>query len=258
VLAAIPAIRARGVQLAIVTLAAGLAIQSFVFQNPVWSGGLQGAQVSPPRLLGLHFGPADPTGLGDGNIPNPWFGIFCVLVVVALAALTCGLRSSAWGRRMLAVRANERAAAAVGIRVGQTKIVAFALSAFVAGIAGALSGYRFGSVTPEYFGTFASLSFLAFAYMGGISSVTGAVIGGFLVTNGLMFTALDRWVGLSPDYANLVGGLGLVVTVITNPDGIAGTWRQLAARRRRRARGCAEAPARQPVPSVAGTGMEAS
>jgi branched-chain amino acid transport system permease protein len=90
-------------------------------------------------------------------------------------------------------------------------------------------------VTPEYFGIVASLTFLAFAYMGGISSVTGAVIGGFLVTNGMVFTALDKWIGISPNYAILIGGLGLIVTVVTNPEGIAGTWRgighKLQARR---------------------------
>ncbi|MEV4420956.1 ABC transporter permease [Patulibacter sp. NPDC049589] len=235
VLAALPALRLRGVQLAVVTMAAAVAIQSLVFKNPDWAGGLRGAVVSPPKLFGQEFGPITPTSLGDGQIPNPWFGIFCVLVVVALAGLTSLLRSSGLGRRMLAVRANERSAAAAGISVRQTKIAAFGISAFVAGLAGALSGYRFGSVTPDYFGVFASLSFLAFAYMGGISSVTGAVIGGLLVTNGLVFTALREWVGLGPDYAVLVGGLGLVLTVVANPDGIAGQtrifWEQFKRRR---------------------------
>ncbi len=223
---AIPALRVRGTQLAIVTLAAGLAIQSLVFRNPVWSNGLEGAQVPPPSFLGWEFGPTADAPFGDGAIPNPVFGIVCVVFVCALAYLACRLRVAPWGRRMLAVRANERAAAAVGISVPQTKVLAFALSAFVAGLAGGMSGYRFGSVTPEYFGVFASLTFLAFAYMGGISSVTGAVIGGFLVTNGIMFTALDRWVGLPPTYAPLVGGLGLILTVVTSPDGIAGSFRQ--------------------------------
>lgn len=237
VLAALPALRLRGVQLAVVTMAAAVAIQNLVFKNPDWAGGLRGAVVPPPELFGFEFGPITATGLGDGEIPNPWFGIFCVLVVVGLAGLTSLLRSSGLGRRMLAVRANERSAAAAGISVRQTKIAAFGISAFVAGLAGALSGYRFGSVTPDYFGVFASLSFLAFAYMGGISSVTGAVIGGMLVTNGLVFTGLREWVGLGPDYAILVGGLGLVLTVVANPDGIAGQtrifwqrWRQRSAR----------------------------
>jgi branched-chain amino acid transport system permease protein len=110
-------------------------------------------------------------------------------------------------------------------------------------MAGALSGYRFGSVTPDYFSVLASLTFLAFAYMGGISSVTGAVIGGLMVTNGLMFTVLDRGLGLAPAFAPLVGGLGLILTVIMNPEGIAGgvaaTWRKLRQGRQR----AEEAPA---------------
>jgi branched-chain amino acid transport system permease protein len=224
---AIPALRVRGIQLAIVTFAAGLSVQTLVFRNPVWSNGGGGAAVPSPKIFGWDFGPTAKSGLAGGTIPNPVFGIFCVLTVAVLAYFTCRLRTSPWGRRMLAVRANERAAAAVGISVARTKVVAFALSAFMAGLAGALSGYRFGNVSPDYFGVFASLAFLAFAYMGGISSVTGAVIGGFLVTNGLAFTALDDWFGLPLNYAPLVGGLGLIVTVVMNPDGIAGTFREL-------------------------------
>jgi branched-chain amino acid transport system permease protein len=224
-LTAFPALRIRGVQLAVATLATGVAIQAMIFENPVLAGKLQSASVPAPKFLGLHFGPLDPTSFGDGKLPNPWFGVFCVIVVMLLGWLVSGLRSSAWGRRMLAVRANERAAAAAGISIPATKMVSFGVAAFVAGIAGALSGYRFGSVSPDYFGVIASLTFLAFAYMGGISSVTGAVIGGFLVTNGLMFTALQEWFGLSPNYSALVGGLGLVVTIVANPDGISGAAR---------------------------------
>jgi branched-chain amino acid transport system permease protein len=233
VLMGLSALRIRGVQLAIVTMAAALAIESLVFRNPVWSKGLLGATVEAPQFLGLAFGPTDPSGIGDGSVPNPWFGIVCLAVVGLFAWLTCMLRTSGWGRRMLAVRANERAVTAAGISVKQTKIVAFALAAFVAGVAGALSGYRFGSVTPEYFGVFASITFLAFAYMGGIASVTGAVIGGMLVTNGLVFTALDRWLGVPSSYTLLVGGLGLILTVVLNPQGIAGSLRETATRLRR-------------------------
>jgi branched-chain amino acid transport system permease protein len=131
---------------------------------------------------------------------------------------------------MLAVRANERAAASLGINVGGTKVVAFAVAAFIAGIAGVLSGYRFGSVTPQYFGIFQSFTILAFAYLGGISSVSGAVVGGLLVTNGIALTALDEVVGVSSEYAMLIGGLGLILTVVANPDGIAGSLRALTRR----------------------------
>jgi branched-chain amino acid transport system permease protein len=126
---------------------------------------------------------------------------------------------------MLAVRANERSAAASGLPVAHIKVAAFGLSSFIAGIAGALSAYRFGSATSDYYGVIPSLTFLAFAYMGGISSVSGAVIGGCLVTNGLVSLALDDWCHVSPSYSALIGGVGLIVTVIANPDGIAGQVR---------------------------------
>jgi branched-chain amino acid transport system permease protein len=225
ILVAFPALRIRGVQLAVMTLAFGVAVQGLIFNNPVLDGTISSASVPSPSIFGFHFGPLDPSSLGDGKVPSPWFGIFCLIVVCLAAWLTVGIRSSAWGRRMLAVRANERSAAAVGISIRSTKMVAFGIASFIAGIGGALSGYRFGSVTPEYFAVMQSLLFLAFAYMGGIASVTGAVIGGFLVTNGLTFAVLQEWFGISPEYANLVGGVGLILTVVLNPEGIAGAMR---------------------------------
>jgi branched-chain amino acid transport system permease protein len=61
------------------------------------------------------------------------------------------------------------------VSIAHTKLLAFGIAAFVAGVGGALSGYRFGAVTPTFFGSIASITFLAFAYLGGISNVTGAV-----------------------------------------------------------------------------------
>lgn len=231
------ALRVRGVHLAIVTLAFAVAVTALVFQNAAWSRQGAGAEVPAPTIFGWSFGPNNTVNFGDGQIPSPVFGVFCLLVVLLLCWMTYGVRDSVWGRRMLAVRINERAAAAAGVSVRNTKLIAFAVSGFIAGIAGALSGYRFGVVTPEYFGVFPSLTLLAFAYMGGISSVGGAVIGGFLMTNGLVFTALDQWVGLSPNYTLLIGGLGLVLTVIMNPEGVAGNASSAIDKLRSRTRG---------------------
>jgi branched-chain amino acid transport system permease protein len=220
-LTALPGLRVRGVHLAVMTLAAAVAIENVVFENPAWSGGLDGAPVGPPRFLGLRFGPND-SGSLDGDLPNPWFGLFCLVVAVALALAVVRLRRSDLGRRMLAVRANERAAAAAGVSVAGTKILAFAIAAFIAGLGGVLSGYRFGSVTPLTFGSMASITLLAFAYLGGISSVSGAVVGGALVAGGVGFTALDEWFGVGPEHTLLIGGLGLVITAVLNPEGVAG------------------------------------
>jgi branched-chain amino acid transport system permease protein len=244
-LVAVSAVRIRGVQLAVVTFAGAMTVESLVFRNPAWSGGNEGAQVPPPRFLGMRFGPNDSGSLdvlgyaGDGKLPNPWFGVFCLLVVLAVAAAVVNLRRSAIGRRMLAVRANERAAAAAGIDVVATKLLAFGVSAFIAGLAGALSGYRFGSVSPGFFGGFASLTFLAFAFLGGITSVGGAVVGGALVAGGLSFVAMHQLLGIGDEYTLLIGGLGLIVNAVLNPQGIAGAMRELRerldGRRRRRA-----------------------
>ena len=220
--AALPALRVRGVNLAIVTLASAAAVENLVFKNAALSGGIEGAPVPAPRLLGVGLGPNDAASFGDGKLPSPLFGILCLLVVVALAILVVNVRRSATGRQLLAVRTNERAAAAGGINVTGAKLLAFALAAFIAGIAGTLSAYRFGSVSATTFGSFASIGFLAFAYLGGISSVTGAMLGGLLVANGLGFTALDRWFHVEPGFVNLLGGLGLIITAIVHPEGLAG------------------------------------
>jgi branched-chain amino acid transport system permease protein len=235
-LTAIPALRVRGVNLAVVTLAAAVAIENFVFRNPSWSGGLNGANVGPPRFAGLKFGPNDVSSVGDGKLPNPFFGVFCLVVVVLLALMIVNVRRSTTGRQLLAVRSNERAAAAAGVSVAGTKLLAFGLAAFVAGIGGALSGYRFGSVTPNTFGSLASLTFLAFAYLGGISSVSGAVLGGFIVAGGITFTAFQHWFHIDPKYTLLLGGLGLIITSILNPQGIAGALRETGLVLRRLAR----------------------
>ena len=186
----------------------------------------------------LKFGPNQLSTFGDGKLPNPFFGVFCLVVVVVLALVVVNVRRSVTGRQMLAVRSNERAAAAVGINVSGTKMLAFGLAAFVAGLGGALSGYNFGSVTALTFGSIASMTILAFAYLGGISSVTGAVIGGCIVTGGIVFTGLEEWFHVDQKYSLYVGGLGLIITAILNPEGIAGAFRaRRSARHAPRRRG---------------------
>jgi branched-chain amino acid transport system permease protein len=239
----IPALRLRGVNLAVITLAAAVAIEQLVFKNKTFAGELGALRVDPPMIGGKDFGPNNTAlrvlGLKgrDDVPPNVWFGVICLIFVVVLCLMVVNVRRSATGRQFLAVRSNERAAAASGIDVARTKILAFGLAAFIAGMGGALSGYRFGSVTPQYFGAFASLTFLAFAYLGGIASVSGAVLAGIVVPNGLNFNFLENILHIDQGYATLIGGVGLIVTAVRNPEGLAGAPRLLAEQRAlRRAR----------------------
>ena len=112
-------------------------------------------------------------------------GFVYLAVVIALCLLVAQLRRSVLGQQMLAVRANERAAAAAGINVARVKITAYAISSFIAGTAGWMYAYNFGSVSAARFGILIALGFVAFAYIGGITMVSGAVIGGLVATEGL-------------------------------------------------------------------------
>jgi branched-chain amino acid transport system permease protein len=230
---AVPALRVRGVNLAVITLAAAVAIEQLIFKNKTFAGLTGALVVDPPEIGGKNFGPNNTAlkvfGLKgrDDVPPNVWFGVICLVFVVLLCLIVVSVRRSATGRQFLAVRSNERAAAAAGIDVARTKVLAFGLAAFIAGIGGALSGYRFGSVTSQYFGAFASLSFLTFAYLGGIASVSGAVIAGLLAPNGIGFNFMENILHLDQRYAIMIGGIGLIITAVQNPEGLAGASRLL-------------------------------
>lgn len=238
VLIAVPALRIRGVQLAIVTLAFGLVMDRFVFANPTINGGIQGAPVDRPSWLDqtqARTWELGPFTIGDGLQPNPWVAVFCVLMATALCYAVANLRRSSTGRAMLAVRANERAAAAAGVDVARTKMLAFATSAFIAGVGGAVIAYRSGGAFKNTFSYEQSLVFFAFAYLGGIARVGGAVAGGLIVSGGLGFAFGEEVLGIPSELSLLLGGLGLVVTAVLNPEGIAGAIaerRDLLLRRR--------------------------
>ncbi len=199
----LPALRARGISLAVVTLAGAVVVEEAIFKSPALTGGFGGTRVTSPL---------DPRTTG--------FGLLVLGVLVAAGLALALLRASGPGRRLLAVRANERAAAAAGVDVSATRLWAFGLSAFLAGLAGTLLGYQQGQLSFGSFGVFVSLAYLAVAYLGGIAGIAGAVVGGLLVPNGLAFTLLDLG-----RYQLLISGLGLMAVTVLAPGGVTG-WRR--------------------------------
>ena len=229
VLVGLPALRVRGTNLAIITLAGGVAITEFVFKNPKYVGDAStgGAQVPNPKLGDWDLGLI----LGD-QASRPIFGIVLVAVALVVALAVANLRRSGSGRRMIATRSNERAAAALGISVFRTKIQVFAVSSFIAGLAGCMIAYRFGSVSDASFGTIASLTALAVAYLGGITCVSGAVTSGITAASGVAFYGISQATGSLGQWETLIGGVALILTAILNPEGIAGGIRAKAAEAR--------------------------
>jgi branched-chain amino acid transport system permease protein len=215
VVVALPALRIRGAQLAIVTLAAALAITRFVFNNYSFTPP-EGLLVAPPQLFGLDLA----RQVGQ-DISRLSFSLMVLVVAASMVWIFIRVASGAMGRAFLAVRANERAAASAGIDVRLVKIVGFALSAFLAGIAGCLLGYATGRISAGSFEIFAGLSVLAVAYVGGITSWSGALVAGALAPLGIVHALINHFWSTGDNYA-LVAGLLLILTAILNPTGIAG------------------------------------
>ena len=241
-LIAVSALRVRGVSLAVVTLAAAVALEQFGFLNARWGGGATGSPVTQAELGGLDLSPSAGFRGLDDKIPSPVFGFLVLAMTILLGLLVANVRRGSLGQRMLAVRSNERAAAAAGVNVRNTKLAGFGIAAFVAGMAGALYAYNFGSVSYSRFGALAALGLIAFAYFGGITMVSGAIIAGIGATEGLFPHAFDTWFGLSGNWALLVGGIALVVTLLVHPAGIAGTG-YVKKRQKERRKRLAEAAA---------------
>lgn len=232
------ALRVRGVSLAVATLAGVVAIEQFGYGNPSWGAAVDGSPIHAFKIWSLDLGPSAGFRGLDGRLPSAIFGFVVLAVLIALCLVVAGVRRHNLGQRMLAVRSNERAAAAAGIDVRRTKLIAFAISSLIAGIAGVLYAYNFGTVDPTQFGSADALVVLAFAYFGGITMISGALVAGIGTTAGLLPFALQQWFGLAGSWSVLIGAVGLVVTLIFNPEGIAGS-----ALRKRRAAAAAVPPA---------------
>ena len=228
VVVGLPALRIRGLLVGVVTLTLATTIEAIWFRNNDLNGGNEGLNIAAPHLFGLDL------GIGRGaDYPRPEFGLLCLFVLVVVAVLVALLRASRSGSAMLAVRANERSAAAAGINVVRTKLVGFGIAAFIAGIGGTLLAYKQTNVTWESFSALAGLLVFTTAYLAGITSVSGGIVAGALTAGGIVFVSADRLVDIG-DWYGIVTGALVVFTVIKNPEGIVGPAHLWLDRRRQR------------------------
>ncbi len=151
------------------------------------------------------------------HLPNIAFGVLCLIVLTLVGLGVARLRTSRLGASMLAVRANERSAAAAGVNVSRTKLVAFAIGAFIAGIGGSLMAYQQTVVVPESYAAIAGIGMFALVYLAGVTCVSGGVLAGIMGgAGGILFVLLDRAVNLGT-YYHVITGILLVITIIANP-----------------------------------------
>jgi sulfate-transporting ATPase len=211
VLFGLPAVRTRGINLAIVTLGLGSAIELVLFSNTDFTGGFGGTQIGDPSLFGLDINAAShPTRYG-------LMALFCLIVATLIVG---NIRRGRTGRRLIAVRTNERAAAALGISVPGAKLYAFAVGAAIAGLGGILTAFRTPSISFAVFDSFTSITMVAYAMIGGIGYLFGPVIGATLAPGAFserLLNEIDSGIG---KYIPLIGGVSLIVLLLVNQNGI--------------------------------------
>ncbi|WP_433632578.1 ABC transporter permease subunit [Nocardia sp. CA-120079] len=225
VLIGLPALRIRGLSVAVVTLAMAFAVEAVWFRNTDFVTS-SGVAVPAPSLFGWDLG----IGAGE-DYPRIRFGVVCVIVLTAVCFATAMLRRSRFGSQMLAVRANEKSAAAAGVNVVFVKVLAFAIGSFIAGLGGSLLAYQQQSVIFEPFSAMNSVAFFATVYLAGVTSLSGGILAGVAATSGLLYIVIDETVGAGGWYSTIAAVL-LVITVIVNPEGIVGPIHSWIARRR--------------------------
>lgn len=220
----LPALRIRGLTVAVVTFAMAFALEAIWFRNLDLVGS-SGTSIPAPSLFGWDL------GIGAGHdYPRVRFGLICLLLLVVVAVGVAQLRRSRLGSQMLAVRANERSAAAAGIDVTRVKIYAFAIAAFIAGLGGALLGYQQQTITFDSFSALGGLVLFGTVYLAGVTSVSGGLLAGIVAANGLLYIVVDEVFTVSGWYS-VIASVALIFTVILNPEGIVGPAHALLAKR---------------------------
>jgi sulfate-transporting ATPase len=215
-----PAVRVRGVNLAIATIGLALVLENAVLGSPDLTGGVTGIQVPVPSIGGYQLDP--------GAHPAR-YAVFCVLCLALAALAVANVRRGRSGRRYVAVRANERGAAALGVSVAEAKLGAFAISAGIAGLAGALVGFRSRIAVFDQFDVYRSMTALGFAIVGGIGFVGGGVAVGLLAAGGILARIFLGLSAIDP-YLPIMSGVFVIHTLLQSPDGIAAKLGPLASR----------------------------
>lgn len=211
-LLAVPALRMKGVNLAVITLGLSVVIYSGVLNSA------EGIDVAAPTLLGVD--------LSFITSPRNYL-TFTIAMFVLTVIVVSNLRRSPTGLRMIAIRGNERAASSLGINVAWVKTVAFALASGIAGLGGVLLAFQSSTtISFDNFTTSMSLDVVAWATIGGIGFLVGPVVGSFLFPGSLATTAGTAIYDNTAVLA-FVGGVLLVLTLINHPDGVASLGEQI-------------------------------
>ena len=215
----LPALRLKGIYLAIATLAFNVIVEEVTARWEGLTGGNSGLHLKPVELFGMTL---------DGDAS---FYFLCLALAVASILAVLNLLRSPTGRAFVAIRDSEISASCMGVNLATYKTLSFALSAALTGIGGALYAHKVSFISPEQFTLLQSIELVTIVILGGVGFVHGAVLGAaFLIV-------LPQLISLAKDYlpANVGGsglqavvfGLVLIVFIIFEPLGLYGRWLKL-------------------------------
>ncbi len=249
------AARLRGIYLGIASLGLVFIGQHVLNTWTSVTGGFNGRLVPSFSLFGFSFGGSDSpelvvAGVPFGQTERLWY--LGLALCVAACWFAANLVRSRPGRALQTLRDSEVAASVMGVDVRSYKARAFLVSSMYAGLAGVLYALSIGSVAPDSFGLALSVQFLAMIVLGGLGSVTGAILGATFVSSAPL--VLQQYAGSLPfivdpgqpgivasQAAAFLYGGAIVLVVLFEPGGLAGLARRL--RRPNRAPGAASAAA---------------
>lgn len=224
----LPALRLEGPYLAIATLGFGMAITQVIGRWQVF-GGRMGLEV-PDLSLGPFVIDTD---------RQLYFVIVTIAFLLILAARN--LMKTRVGRAFIAIRDSDIAAETMGVNLTLYKTLAFAVSAFYAGVAGGLMAFLLGFINPSSFNFILSIYFLAFVIVGGLGSILGSIMGAVVMTwlllvldkvqelpylGAVLVSFSERWMNLAglPNIASIIFGLIIILLVVFEPLGLYGFW----------------------------------
>jgi branched-chain amino acid transport system permease protein len=217
VIIGLPALRVKGIYLAIATLAFGFIAEEVMSRWEFVTGGNSGLQVKAPTFLGWQL----------RSQVSIYYLSLAVCILVTLGVLNL-LRSST-GRAFIAIRDSEVSAQSMGIQLARYKTLAFSLSAGIVGLAGALYAHKLRFISPEQFSISQSIDLLLLVVVGGLGSVQGAFFGAvFIITMPQLISLAKDYlppaVGQAAGLQATVFGVVLVGFVLFEPMGIFGRW----------------------------------
>jgi ABC-type branched-subunit amino acid transport system ATPase component/branched-subunit amino acid ABC-type transport system permease component len=219
-LVGLPALRTRGITLAVATLCLGAALVAVVLLNPSYTGGVGGIFVKSPTLFGWSL---DPFAHPDR------YALVTITVFALLGLMVANIRRGVTGRRLLAVRSNERAAASLGVHVAWVKSYAFMVASGIAATGGILLAFIQPSVQVSGFDVFTCVLIVAATVTGGVGYVPGALLGSLIISGGVVSKIFHSWSSVN-EYLPLIGGVLLVLTLMFGANGLFELNRELAAK----------------------------